>query len=165
MPAKSQAQKNFFQLVLAYKEGEVDEDEVSQDVIDTAEDMDKEEIKKFATEPVEEAFRRVVRNMIREEVSDEDARYGLFTTLDHMRGIEVREKRGRLIVQHPEGSHPVHVWDVEGEPHGEFQATVKVASARIPFENEISGSRREVASKIARRAKNEYQTSPAGRGR
>ena len=69
MPAKSQAQKNFFQLVLAYKEGEIGEDEVSQDVIDTAEDMSKDEIEKFATEPVEEEFRRVVREKIREAIS------------------------------------------------------------------------------------------------
>lgn len=69
MPPKSQSQKNFFQLVLAYKEGEIGEDEVSQEVIDTAKEMSKSEIEKFAKEPVEEAFRQVVRKVIREEVN------------------------------------------------------------------------------------------------
>lgn len=82
MPAKSKEQKKFFQLVLAYKEGEVDEDEVSQDVIDTAKDMSKEEIKKFATGPVEETvtetrIREIVREELRESYGKQLQNYGV----------------------------------------------------------------------------------------
>jgi len=71
MPAKSEDQKQFMQLALAVKKGEVDKSEVSDDVVDAAEGMSKEELEKYAEEPVEEQFRQVVRNMIREEL-----RYG-----------------------------------------------------------------------------------------
>lgn len=65
MPAKSEEQKKFMQLALGVKEGDIDEDEVSQDVVDAAESMSKEELKKYAEEPVEEQMlRRVIRNQI-----------------------------------------------------------------------------------------------------
>ena len=71
MPPKSEEQKKFFQLVLAYKKGDVSKDEVSQDVIDTAEDMSTEEIKKFANEPVQEVteteLRKIVRDVLQQE--------------------------------------------------------------------------------------------------
>lgn len=92
MPAKSEEQKKFFQLVLAYKEGEVDEDEVSQDVIDTAEDMSKEEIKKFATEPVEETVTEAqVRKIVRQELVEAGLRRGR-----GFRGKSEEKERERL---------------------------------------------------------------------
>lgn len=63
MPAKSEEQKKFMQLALGVKEGDIDEDKVSQDVVDAAESMSKEELKKYVEEPVEE-LRRVIRNQI-----------------------------------------------------------------------------------------------------
>lgn len=68
MPPKSEEHKKFFQLVLAYKKGDVEKDEVSQDVIDTAKDMSKKEIEKFATEPVQEITETEIRKIVREEM-------------------------------------------------------------------------------------------------
>lgn len=77
MPAKSEKQKKFFQLVLAYKEGEVGKDEVSQDVIDTAEDMSTEEIEDFATGPVEETVSESkLREIVRQELREAGLRHG-----------------------------------------------------------------------------------------
>lgn len=79
--------------MLAYKEGELGKDEVSQDVIDTAEDMSKEEIKKFATGPVEESTvsESELRQIVREELKEAGLRHGR-----GFRGKSEEKERERL---------------------------------------------------------------------
>lgn len=69
MPAKSSKQKKFMQLALGVKTGDIDESEVSQNVVDAAEGMSKSELEKYANEPVEERkFRNLVKEIVREEI-------------------------------------------------------------------------------------------------
>lgn len=69
MPPKSKEQKKFMQLALGVKEGEIGEDEVSQDVVDAAESMDKEELEKYAKGEVQE-LREVIRSIVQEEITE-----------------------------------------------------------------------------------------------
>jgi len=77
------------QLALGVKEGEIDKSEVSQDVVDAADSMSKEELEKYAKGEVQEAkLREVVRSVIREIVE-----VPLDYTADELDVPEFRRKR------------------------------------------------------------------------
>jgi hypothetical protein len=69
MPAKSKEQKRLMQMALAHDKGELDTSDMDDDFIEKLEDiangMSREELRKFATEPVQESR---IRQIIREEI-------------------------------------------------------------------------------------------------